>query len=144
MIQEGQPLPQLIVIDGGKGQLNFAFSALKDLGIEEKVKIIGIAKRLEEIFSPGDSTPLYLNKSSESLKLIQNIRNEAHRFGIKHHRTRREKEVKQSNLISIPGIGEKTVQALFKRYKTLESMVKLPLDVLIDHLGESKAKKLFE
>lgn len=144
MIMEGQPLPQLIVIDGGKGQLNFAFSALKDLSIEEKVKIIGIAKRLEEIFSPGDSTPLYLDKSSESLKLIQHIRNEAHRFGIKHHRTRREKEVKQSNLISIPGIGEKTVQALFKQNKTLESMAKLPLDVLIDQLGESKAKKIFE
>jgi excinuclease ABC subunit C len=143
LIEENEALPQLIVIDGGKGQLSSAYSALKELRIEQEVKVIGIAKRLEEIFSPTDTVPLYLDKSSESLKVIQHIRNEAHRFGIKHHRGKREKEVKTSALLIIPGIGEKTIQKLFKEYKNIQSIEKKSEEELAQIIGKSKAKIVY-
>ncbi len=140
LISENKSLPQLIVIDGGKGQLNYSYKALKELGIEQKVKIIGIAKRLEEIFSPNDSAPLYLDKNSESLKVIQHIRNEAHRFGINHHRNQRSKTVTQSALNKIAGVGEKTIEILFKKYKSIDSIKKASQKELQELVGNAKAK----
>jgi len=144
LLEEKESLPQLIVIDGGKGQLNYAYSALKELNIEQEVKVIGIAKRLEEIFTPTDSIPLYLDKNSETLKLIQQIRNEAHRFGIKHHRNKREKQVNQSSLLKISGIGEKTILSLFKEYKNLNSISQAALNDLCKIVGTAKAKIIFD
>ena len=140
LISENKSLPQLIVIDGGKGQLNYSYKALKELGIEQKVKIIGIAKRLEEIFSPNDSVPLYLDKNSETLKVIQHIRNEAHRFGINHHRNQRSKTVTQSALNKIAGVGEKTIEILFKKYKSIDSIKKASQKELQELVGNAKAK----
>ena len=117
MLDENQTLPQLIIIDGGKGQLGAALEALDELSLRGKVVIVGIAKRLEEIFYPGDQYPIYIDKRSESLKLIQFMRNEAHRFGITHHRNKRSKNSIQSELLEIKGIGEKTMQELFKEFK---------------------------
>ena len=118
-VEQPGTLPQLIVIDGGKGQLNAALQALADLGLQQKVAIIGIAKRLEEIYFPNDSVPLYLDKRSESLKLIQQMRNEAHRFGIAHYRNRHRASLKKSELENIPGIGKKRAQVLLKALKSV-------------------------
>mgnify|MGYP006195432003 CR=1 FL=1 len=117
LLDEEQALPQLIIIDGGKGQLSSALEALDELGIRGKVAIVGIAKRLEEIFFPGDSLPIYLDKRSESLKVIQFMRNEAHRFGITHHRNKRSKTAITSALLEIQGIGPKTQELLMKQFK---------------------------
>jgi excinuclease ABC subunit C len=106
LIEEEKPLPQLIIIDGGKGQLNAAYKSLTDLGIHHKTEIIGIAKRLEEIYKPGDPLPLYLDKKSETLKVIQQLRDEAHRFAITHHRKKREKGTIKTELVEIEGIGK--------------------------------------
>lgn len=140
--EEMQPLPQLIIIDGGKGQLHFAVDALKDLGLYGKVAIAGIAKRLEEIYFPDDPVPLYIDKNSESLKVIQRMRDEAHRFGITHHRNRRSKGQVASELDSIPGIGEKTREALLKHFKSLKRIKEANYDELVGVIGAAKAQKL--
>ncbi len=144
LLDEKQSLPQLIIIDGGKGQLGMALNALEDLGLRGKIAIIGIAKKLEEIFFPGDSVPLYLDKSSESLKLIQFARDEAHRFGITFHRKLRSKSFIKSELEEIPGIGEKTIQALLRRFKSLENLKKQAYHTVAEEIGDSKAVKIFD
>ena len=142
LIDEKKSLPQLIIIDGGKGQLSSALKSLKKLNIESKVKIVGIAKRLEEIYFPGDSIPLYLNKKSESLKIIQNLRNEAHRFGIEFHKSKRIKNAMSSIFDNIDGIGEKTKNKLLKKYKSLSIIKKLSFDEIKEEIGSDKAKKI--
>jgi len=143
MLDENQSLPQLIIIDGGKGQLSAAMEAITELSLRGKVVVVGIAKRLEEIFYPGDQYPIYIDKRSESLKLIQFMRNEAHRFGITHHRNKRSKNSIQSELLEIKGIGEKTMQELFKEFKTIKVMRETSLDILEKKIGRSKATILF-
>src|SRR6218665_3407116 len=140
LLEEDQPLPQLIIIDGGKGQLGAALEALEKLNLRGKVAIIGIAKRLEELFYPGDSLPLYLDKRSETLKIIQHLRNEAHRFGITHHRNRRSKGALTNELEEIPGIGEKTVQDLIKAFKSVKRVKEQNEEALAKIIGKSKAK----
>tara|TARA_A100001234_G_scaffold218592_1_gene227878 strand:- start:13665 stop:15479 length:1815 start_codon:yes stop_codon:yes gene_type:complete len=144
LIDEKKPLPQLIVIDGGKGQLSSAVKSLKKLNIENKITIIGIAKRLEEIYFPGDSIPLYLNKKSESLKIIQNLRNEAHRFGIEFHKSKRVKNAMTSIFDNIDGVGEKTKNKLLKKYKSLAMIKKLSFEEIKGEIGSDKAKKILE
>lgn len=140
--EENQPLPDLVVVDGGKGQLSAACEALRDLHLQ--IPIIGIAKRLEEIFFPDDPIPLYLDKNSESLRLIQQMRDEAHRFGITHHRNRRSKKQVESALDKIPGIGEKTRDLLLTRYKSVKRIKEVPLDELVQLIGPTKAGLIHE
>lgn len=140
MLDEDQSLPQLIVIDGGKGQLSSSLVALERLGLRGKIAIVGIAKRLEEIFFPGDSLPIYIDKRSESLKVVQHLRNEAHRFGITHHRNKRSKEFVQSELTGITGIGPKTQEDLMLSFKTISKIKAASLDSLSSVIGPSKAK----
>lgn len=142
MLEENQPLPQLIIIDGGKGQLSSALNSLEELGLRGKIAIIGIAKRLEELFYPGDSVPLYLDKKSETLKVIQYLRNEAHRFGISHHRDKRSKSALNSTIESIPGIGEKTMQTLIKHFKSVKRLKLATEKEISEVIGVSKAKKI--
>jgi excinuclease ABC subunit C len=142
MLEEGQALPNLIIIDGGKGQLGAALNALEKLNIRGKVAICGIAKRLEEIFFPGDSLPIYIDKRSESLKVIQHMRNEAHRFGITHHRNKRSKSSLTSALLDIPGIGPKSQEQLMKHFKTVSAIQLASLEELAKVVGEAKAKVL--
>ena len=142
MVEEKSVLPSLIIIDGGKGQLSSSIKALKKLNLENTIAILGIAKRLEEIFYPNDPVPLYLNKKSETLKVIQQMRNEAHRFAITLHRNKRSKQALTSSFDGIPGIGEKTKTALLKRFKSLKNIKETSLELLISAVGESKAKKL--
>ena len=142
MVEERSVLPSLIIIDGGKGQLSSSIKALKKLNLENTIAILGIAKRLEEIFYPNDPVPLYLNKKSETLKVIQQMRNEAHRFAITLHRNKRSKQALTSSFDGIPGIGEKTKTALLKRFKSLKNIKETSLELLISEVGESKAKKL--
>lgn len=144
MLDEGQSLPQLIVIDGGKGQLGAALVSLEKLGLRGKISVIGIAKRLEEIYFPGDSVPLYLNKNSETLKVIQQLRDEAHRFGITFHRNKRSGEFLKSELESIKGIGEKTRNALLKKFKSVENLEIQPFDQVAAEIGDSKARLIFD
>ena len=141
--EEQQPLPQLIVIDGGKGQLSAALKALEKLELRRKIAIVGIAKRLEEIFFPGDSFPIYIDKRSESLKVIQFMRNEAHRFGITHHRNRRSKSAITSELDDIKGIGPKTKEELLQSFKTIRAIKQLSLEELQRVVGLAKAKIIF-
>ncbi len=143
LMDENKSLPQLIVIDGGKGQLNAALKSLEKLDIKDNVSIIGIAKRLEEIFYPNDPIPLYLDKNSESLKLIQHLRNEAHRFGIKFHRNKRSGNFIKSELENIPGIGPKTINVLLTKFKTIKKIRSLSLDEISSEIGNTKAKLLF-
>ncbi len=142
MLDENQPLPQLIIIDGGKGQLSSALKSIDDLGLRGKIAIIGIAKRLEELFYPGDSVPLYLDKKSETLKVIQYLRNEAHRFGITHHRDKRSKSALTNSLESIPGIGEKTMITLMKHFKSVKRLQNADEKAISEVVGVSKAKKI--
>ncbi|MEL1247058.1 excinuclease ABC subunit UvrC [Flavobacterium helocola] len=142
MLEENQPLPQLIIIDGGKGQLSSALKSIDDLGLRGKIAIIGIAKRLEELFYPGDSAPLYLDKKSETLKVIQFLRNEAHRFGITHHRDKRSKSALTNSLESIPGIGEKTMITLMKHFKSVKRLQNADEKAISEVVGVSKAKKI--
>ena len=142
LLAEGESLPQLIIIDGGKGQLSAAVESLKKLGIEDQVTVIGIAKRLEEIFFPGDPLPLYINKKSESLKLIQQARNEAHRFAITFHRDQRSKEFTKSALETIPGIGEKRADDLLRHFGSVKKIREAPLEELEKVVGKSVARKL--
>lgn len=139
MMDEEQSLPQLIVIDGGKGQLSSALTALERLDLRGKVAIVGIAKRLEEIFFPGDSLPIYIDKRSESLKVIQHMRNEAHRFGITHHRNKRSKAALTSELTDIAGIGPKTQEDLMKKFKTVKAIKSASLEELAEVVGLAKA-----
>ena len=139
LLDEGEPLPQLIVVDGGKVQLSFAVRSLEKLGLIGKVKIIGIAKRLEEIFLPGDDIPLYLDKNSESLKIIQHARDEAHRFGITFHRKKRSDNFLKSELDDIKGIGPKTKEILLKEFKTINGIKEASKEKLTETLGAAKA-----
>lgn len=142
--EEGASLPQLVVIDGGKGQLSSALKSLDILGLRGKIAIIGIAKRLEEIYFPEDPIPLYLDKKSESLKIIQQLRNEAHRFGISFHRNKRSKSAINSTLEQIDGIGEKTAQDLLRHFKSVKRIREASIEHLAESVGMAKAKKIFE
>ncbi len=144
LLDENEPLPNLIIIDGGKGQLSSALKSLDELGLRGKIAIIGIAKRLEELFYPGDSIALYLDKKSETLKIIQQLRNEAHRFGITHHRDKRSKAALNSSIESIPGIGEKTMLTLIQHFKSVKRLKLATEKEISDVIGMSKAKKIVE
>lgn len=144
LLDEEQPLPNLVVIDGGKGQLTAALKAFDELGIRGKVPVIGIAERLELIYFPGDSVPIYLDKRSETLKVIQHIRDEAHRFGITHHRNRRSKNAYHSELENIPGVGPKTIDLLFQSFKTVSNIKKASEKKLAEVVGVAKAKVIKE
>jgi len=144
MLDEGEMLPDLIVVDGGKGQLNAAVKSLQDLGVDNRIAIIGIAKRLEEIYFPGDPVPLHLNKKSESLRLIQQLRNEAHRFAISFHRDKRSKDQIRSELDQIPGIGPKTKEQLMKAFKSVKRLKASDFEAVQKEVGSAKAKILFD
>lgn len=144
LLDENEPLPQLIIIDGGKGQLSAALKSIDDLGLRGKIAIIGIAKRLEELFYPGDSIPLYLDKKSETLKVIQQLRNEAHRFGITFHRDKRSKAALNSSVESIPGIGEKTMLTLIQHFKSVKRLKLATEKEISEVVGVSKAKKIVD
>ncbi|MBP7642405.1 MAG: excinuclease ABC subunit C [Saprospiraceae bacterium] len=144
MVKEEEPLPQLIIIDGGKGQLSSAAEILEELGILDKVTVVGIAKKLEEIFFPGDSIPLYINKKSESLKLIQQCRNEAHRFAITFHRNQRSKNFLKTELTEIEGIGEKTADKLLKSFGSVTGLKSKSEAEIIEVVGPVLAKKLID
>ncbi len=142
LLDEGRELPQLVVIDGGKGQLNAAMESLRALGLEGRLAVIGIAKRLEEIYRPGDPVPLYLDKRSETLKVIQHIRNEAHRFGLRLHRKRRSKAGLHSTLTDIPGIGEKTAVKLLRHFKSIKRIREAGFDDLARVAGKAAARRI--
>ena len=143
LLEEQVSLPQLIIIDGGKGQLSSALKALEKLNLRGKVAIVGIAKKLEEIFFPGDSLPIYLDKRSESLKVIQFMRNEAHRFGITHHRNKRSKTALVSELTQIEGVGPKTQEDLMKAFKTVSVIKEKTEEELTNIIGQAKAKLVY-
>lgn len=143
LLNEEKPLPQLIVIDGGKGQLSSAVSALEKLNLRGKISIIGIAKKLEEIYFPDDPVPIYINKNSQTLKVIQHLRDEAHRFGITFHRDKRSKDFITSELKAIKGIGEMTAQKLLNDFKSVKSIKEQSLKSLTDSIGMSKAQIVF-
>ena len=142
LLDEKQDLPNLIVIDGGKGQLSSAVKSLKELDLDNKISVLGIAKRLEELYFPNDSIPLYLNKKSETLKVIQQLRNEAHRFGVSFHRDKRSKLSLSSGLDNIHGIGENTKNKLLKKFKSISKLKKADEKEIIDLIGKSKAEKV--
>ena len=144
LMDENEPLPQLILIDGGKGQLSSAVKSLKLLGLYGKITIIGIAKRLEEIFFPEDSIPLYLDKKSETLKILQRVRDEAHRFGVRHHRTRRKNSTIKSELEEIPGVGPKSMELLFSKLKSVKRIKESSQETLEEILGKSKGKIVWQ
>lgn len=144
VLYENQPLPQLIVIDGGKGQLGAAVKALTALGLIGKVAVIGIAKKLEEIYFPGDSVPIYLDKASETLKVIQHIRNESHRFGITFHRNQRSKNFIGSQLDQIEGIGPKTVQKLLSTFRSIDGVKAAGTEALEECIGKAKARVVLD
>jgi len=140
LVDENEPLPQLVVIDGGKGQLSSAMKAIDELELRNKIAVVGIAKKLEEIFFPEDPVPLYIDKRSESLKVVQHLRNEAHRFGITHHRNKRSKGALVSELTQIKGIGEKTYEELIRNFKSFKRVKNASLEELIEVVGAAKAK----
>jgi excinuclease ABC subunit C len=142
LLAESLPLPQLLIIDGGKGQLGAAMESLGALGLTGKLAVIGIAKRLEEIYFPGDSDPIYLDKRSETLKLIQQLRDEAHRYGLSKHRNRRSKAALQSELTQIPGLGERGAQKLLKQFGSVEGIKKANLEELSTAVNKSTAQKV--
>ncbi len=144
MIAEGEPLPQLVVVDGGKGQLSAAVEAFDEMGIRGEVALVGIAKRLEEIYFPGDQLPLYIDKKSRSLQVVQALRDEAHRFGITHHRLRRSKGQVVSELDSIKGVGEATAKALMKEFKSVKRIREASLEDLEACIGKAKGKLVFD
>ena len=143
LMEEGEDLPQLIVVDGGKGQLSAAVEALEEIGLRGTIAVVGIAKRLEEIYFPGDSAPLYIDKNSESLRVIQHLRDEAHRFGITHHRNRRSKSQLASELDQIHGIGEVTVNLLLNRFRSVKRVKEASVRQLEETIGKAKAKILY-
>ena len=138
MMAEGEKLPDMVVVDGGKGQLSAAVEAFDEMGIRGEVALVGIAKRLEEIYFPGDSLPLYINKTSPSLRVIQAMRDEAHRFGITHHRDRRSKGQTVSELDSIKGVGPATKTALIKQFKSVKRIKEASLDDIVAAVGKAK------
>lgn len=142
LLEEGTPLPDLIIVDGGKGQLSSAYGVLKELGIESRVPIVGLAKRIEEIFFPGDPMPYYLSRTGEPLKVVCHIRDEAHRFGITFHRHKRDKAMIQSELTSIPGIGEKSMEQLLKHFKSVKNIRQASHEELAEVVGASRAKAI--
>ncbi len=144
MIAEGEPLPQLVVVDGGKGQLSAAVEAFDEMGIRGEVALVGIAKRLEEIYFPGDSLPLYIDKTSPSLRVVQHLRDEAHRFGITHHRLRRSKSQINSELDAIKGIGEVTAKNLLKHFKSLKRLKMASFEEIAEVVGKAKAAILVQ
>ena len=144
LIDEKKSLPQLIVIDGGKGQLSSSLESLEKLNLRGKIAIIGIAKKLEEIYFPGDSLPIYLDKRSESLKIIQQLRNEAHRFGITHHRNRRSKSAFKSELTQIEGVGENTKKKLIRKFKSVKRVKEASLEEICEIIGKAKGQLVFE
>lgn len=144
LIEEGEPLPQLIIIDGGKGQLSSAIKSIDRLGIRNKVTVIGIAKKLEELYFPEDPIPLHINKKSESLKVIQQARDEAHRFALKLHRNRRSNSFLSTELTSIPGIGEKSAEKLLKTFKSVKNIKATSLEDLTEVIGKNAAKKVVD
>ena len=139
LLEENQPLPDLIVIDGGKGQLSSAVESLQELGLYGKIPIIGIAKRLEELYYPEDELPLYIDKKSETLKVIQQIRDEAHRFGITHHRARRNKSALTSELLEIKGVGQETLKTLLSYFKSVKKVKETSEAEIAAVIGQSKA-----
>jgi len=144
LIDEGEPLPQLILIDGGKGQLSSAVKSLKLLGLYGKITIIGIAKRLEEIYFPEDSIPLYIDKRAETLKVLQRVRDESHRFGVRHHRTRRTNSTIKSELEEIPGVGPKSIELLLNKLKSVKRIKEADIVTLEEILGKVKARVVWE
>lgn len=144
LMQEGEELPQLVVVDGGKGQLSAAVEALDSIGLRGKIAVVGIAKRLEEIYFPGDSVPLYIDKNSESLRIVQQLRDEAHRFGITHHRDRRSKSALVSELDGIKGIGEKTKTALLQHFKSVKRIKEAAPADIIALIGQAKGRLVIE
>ena len=144
LINENQPLPDLIIIDGGKGQLSSAAKILTELNVLDKITVIGIAKRLEEIFFPNDPIPLYINKKSESLKVIQQARNEAHRFAITFHRDLRSKNALGTELTDIPGVGEKTAQKLLQHFKSVKKLKHAQLEEIEMVVGQAATKKVLD
>ena len=144
LLEEGAELPDLIVVDGGKGQLSSAYAVLQELGIAERVPIVGLAKRLEEVFYPNDPMPYYLSRTGEPLKVICHIRDEAHRFGITHHRNRRSKNFIKTGLEGIEGVGEKSTTALLRHFRTLANIRNASLEEIAEIVGKSKAQKVVE
>ncbi len=143
LLEEGQELPQLVLIDGGKGQLSSAMISIEKLGLQNTIQLVGIAKRLEELYFPGDSLPLHLDKKSETLKVIQQMRDEAHRFGITHHRKRREKGTIKTSLSDIEGIGPATSQMLLRKFKSVKNIRQATMEELEAVIGKSKAAVVF-
>ena len=139
VLEEKQPIPQLIISDGGKGQLNAALTGLEKLGLNKKIQTIGIAKKLEEIYYPGDSVPMYLDKKSETLKIIQQLRDEVHRFGITHHRNKRSRNFLQSEILQIPGIGNATFEKLIIQFKSVKKIKEATAAQIADVIGKQKA-----
>jgi excinuclease ABC subunit C len=144
LMEEGEELPQLIVVDGGKGQLSAAVEALDAIGLRGKIAVVGIAKRLEEIYFPGDSVPLYIDKNSESLRVVQQLRDEAHRFGITHHRNRRSKSAISSELDAIRGVGEKTKETLLGHFRSVKRLREAAPDEIAALVGPSKARLVID
>lgn len=142
LMEEGEELPQLVVVDGGKGQLSAAVEALDSIGLRGTIAVVGIAKRLEEIYFPGDSAPLYIDKHSDSLRIVQHLRDEAHRFGITHHRNRRSKNAIVSELDEIKGIGDKTKTTLLQHFKSVKRLREAPLDEVAALVGKARATLL--
>jgi excinuclease ABC subunit C len=142
--EEGASLPDLVIIDGGKGQLGAAMEAIQELGLDNELKLVGLAKRLEEIYKPGFSRSLILNRRSLALKLVQQLRDEAHRFGLSHHRQRRSKNALGSALDQIKGLGPKTIESLFQEFKTISKMKAAGADLIAKKIGAAKARLLFE
>ena len=144
LLKEDEPLPQLLIVDGGKGQLSSAMKSINKLGIADKMTIVGIAKRLEEIYFPGDSIPLHINKKSESLKLIQQLRNEAHRFAITFHRNQRSKDFTKSSIKDIKGVGDKSVIKLLKHFKSVDKIKEASIEDISIVVGKSIGKKVYD
>lgn len=143
LMEEGEDLPQLIVVDGGKGQLSAAVEALDDMGLRGTIAVVGIAKRLEEIYFPGDSVPLYIDKNSESLRIVQQLRDEAHRFGITHHRDKRSKSQTTSELDNIKGVGAKTRETLLQHFKSVKRLKMATIDDISALIGTARAKTVY-
>ncbi|MBI3235232.1 MAG: excinuclease ABC subunit C, partial [Bacteroidetes bacterium] len=144
MLEEKLPYPDLIIVDGGKGQLSSAIESLQALGLFGKIPIMGIAKRLEELYMPGDDIPLYIDKKSETLRIIQQLRDEAHRFGITHHRKLRDQGTLKTGLEDIVGIGETTAQALLKAFRSVKKIKETSLEELVKVVGKDKGQKVYD
>ena len=144
VMEENASLPQLIIVDGGKGQLSAAMKSLEKLSLIGKMTVIGIAKKLEEIYYPNDPLPMYLDKKSETLRIIQQMRDEAHRFGITHHRRKREKGTMKAVLTDIPGVGVSTNQQLLRRFRSVKNIQQASLSELQETIGKAKGKVVFD